>query len=349
MAGDPPEPVPSSLALRVGAPALLVLFSTTLCLGALEAAFRIAEPRPPFRDTSVERKWVLRLAERGYPTTKPEGTFRVLALGDSFTWGLGVQPGDTWVHRLGSRLRDWKRPLDVETINGGVPAWNTQDQLRGLRQSRLTATEPDLVLLAYVLNDPEPDDEASRREMWNSMVPREPEGALGALLSRSRLASLVWARWENRRIRRTIDRYYHDLFDETKPYWEGSRSGLEEMARWTEEHGIGFAAVIFPVFDSPMDDRYPYQDLHEKVRQTLEGLGVPTFDLLEVYEGVEGRRLAVHPFTDSHPNELAHRMAATAIFERFRTDPTWGALISEASETADPAAGSSPVAGPTDG
>jgi hypothetical protein len=51
------------------------------------------------------------------------------------------------------------------------------------------------------------------------------------------------------------------------------------------------------------------------LRDTGESLGVPVLDLLETYWGVDGRRLAVIPFTDAHPSELAHRIASDTILE----------------------------------
>lgn len=38
-------------------------------------------------------------------------------------------------------------------------------------------------------------------------------------------------------------------------------------------------------------------------------------DLLEAYRGVDVYRLALVPYTDAHPNELAHRIAADFILD----------------------------------
>ena len=62
--------------------------------------------------------------------------------------------------------------------------------------------------------------------------------------------------------------------------------------------------------DAPFDDEYPYRAQHEQILATLDELGIPGVDLRPLYDGVETRRLAVTPFTDAHPNELAHRIAA---------------------------------------
>ncbi len=68
--------------------------------------------------------------------------------------------------------------------------------------------------------------------------------------------------------------------------------------------------AVLPAFDSPFDDSYPYRAQHEQILAKLAELGIEAIDLWPLYEGVETRRLAVTPFTDAHPNELAHRIAA---------------------------------------
>jgi YD repeat-containing protein len=72
--------------------------------------------------------------------------------------------------------------------------------------------------------------------------------------------------------------------------------------------------VVFPIFDSQLDWRYKYDDLHELVGQTAAELGIESLDLLAAaFRGLDGRRLALVPFTDGHPSEIAHRLAAQAI------------------------------------
>jgi len=73
--------------------------------------------------------------------------------------------------------------------------------------------------------------------------------------------------------------------------------------------------TVFPVFDSPMDSHYPYADLHAQVREQGELLRIPVLDLFEVFEGMDTRRLAVVPFTNAHPSEIAHRVAADGIVD----------------------------------
>jgi len=90
---------------------------------------------------------------------KAPGMFRVLVVGDSFTFGGQVEEDETFVVRLGHELqkaanRASSEPRQIETINAGVDGWNTANELAWLTSEGLRY-EPDLVVLMfYTGNDP---------------------------------------------------------------------------------------------------------------------------------------------------------------------------------------------------
>jgi hypothetical protein len=143
---------------------------------------------------------------------------------------------------------------------------------------------------------------------------REPSpGSSVWLYSHSILYRTVWERLENTRQRRAFTAVFFQHY--TGKNWERCREGLALFQQYAESVGIPFVLVVFPVFDSQIDESYPYHELHETVATVAGELGIRTFDLRETYRGVDARRLAVTPFTDPHPNELANRLAADAIVE----------------------------------
>ncbi|MCA8949249.1 MAG: SGNH/GDSL hydrolase family protein [Planctomycetes bacterium] len=85
---------------------------------------------------------------------KPPGTFRILVLGDSVSYGTGVNDEVTF-------LRRWEQTLNesgdrhFEVVNTGHPMYDTSQELALFRDEGL-ALDPDLVLLVYVVNDIEP-------------------------------------------------------------------------------------------------------------------------------------------------------------------------------------------------
>lgn len=81
---------------------------------------------------------------------KPDGTFRVLCLGDSFTLGYTCSRDDLFVDGL---ERWWKAEgRNVDVVNAGVQGYSTDQQLRWLELNH-AAFEPDLVLFFPYEND----------------------------------------------------------------------------------------------------------------------------------------------------------------------------------------------------
>jgi lysophospholipase L1-like esterase len=85
------------------------------------------------------------------------------------------------------------------------------------------------------------------------------------------------------------------------------------MARVAERQDAELVLVVFPLFHRL--DRYPFGDIHERLRALAERQGIAFVDLLPTFEGLDERALQTHPVTDFHPNHLAHRRAAEALLE----------------------------------
>ncbi len=80
----------------------------------------------------------------------PPGRTRILALGDSMTFGYYLEEYETWPARLEARLRDAGH--DVEVVNGGSGGWTIRSETLFLEE-RAIALEPDHVLIGFCAND----------------------------------------------------------------------------------------------------------------------------------------------------------------------------------------------------
>lgn len=91
------------------------------------------------------------LGFRGQPITlaKPKGTYRILSLGESTTYGYGVEFNETYSYVLERSLRK-EKPIQV--INGGVRVWSTYQSVRFLDRE-IERLEPDMVLFYHEVND----------------------------------------------------------------------------------------------------------------------------------------------------------------------------------------------------
>lgn len=91
----------------------------------------------------------LRSAEVG---PKRPGELRILAVGESTTFGVRVRDADAYPQRLEAILRETGACPGCRVINAGVPAWSSYQTLRYLTR-RGFALEPDVVLLYHEIND----------------------------------------------------------------------------------------------------------------------------------------------------------------------------------------------------
>jgi hypothetical protein len=135
---------------------------------------------------------------------KPPGTFRVMVLGDSLSFGNLVAYEDTYAARLQQALGDPGGPVEVLLAASG--GWDTAQELAFLEQEGLRY-EPDAVVLGFFYNDYRlpadsarpatlmPEGRVDERPRWLRWVPYRfvyavKRSALVTFL-RNRLANLL--------------------------------------------------------------------------------------------------------------------------------------------------------------
>jgi lysophospholipase L1-like esterase len=89
---------------------------------------------------------------RDYSLDKPPGTFRILVLGDSVTFGHGALSDTTYPFLLEQRLKKWRPDVGWQVWNLGVPGYNTSQELEVLKQVA-PRYQPDLVIVGFYEND----------------------------------------------------------------------------------------------------------------------------------------------------------------------------------------------------
>ena len=84
-------------------------------------------PGAPDGDTVLNRDG---MRDREFPLAKPPGTFRIACIGDSITFGFGIDhPADTYPQRLESLLNSYcgSSSQRFEVLNFGVPGYNLKE------------------------------------------------------------------------------------------------------------------------------------------------------------------------------------------------------------------------------
>lgn len=265
------------------------------------------------------------LRDREYPLVKPPNTFRILAIGDSLTFGAGVTQTETYAKRLeamlNERLRDGDMRFDV--LNAGVPGYNTSQELIHLKEVGLKF-DPDLILVGFNLSDAELGSLGLKDVKSGKWLMRVKEWVKSnfALYSFLRL-----------RLKRLIDLFKSSgsggnsgniggsaviplrlaAKGKASPGWDVCRKSLKDIADIAKVRKTQVVLVIFP-FLIDLDDSYPFRAEHELIASAGREIQLVVVDLLPEFMGVEPSSLWVKP-TDSHPNARGHLIAAEAIYK----------------------------------
>lgn len=83
---------------------------------------------------------------REYSEFPPDGTLRILSIGDSFTYGSQSANNETWQHYLRTNQPNW------EVLNFGVPGYGL-DQSYLLYEQEKQKWHPDVVIIGFFTGD----------------------------------------------------------------------------------------------------------------------------------------------------------------------------------------------------
>ncbi len=291
-----------------------VVLGLAVAVALLETTLRLTDSPPPRLTGVVEEYRVPVDAPHFRETVSPEpdaASFRIWVIGDSFTWGDGIYSPDSWGRRLEYLIESVDRSVDIELSTVSRPGWNTMQELAAVEE-RFDDYDTDLLVLGYCINDAESRRRYGLEDIVEPLVFRPPKGLLVEGLYRaSRLFRVGYERLERARQRRALRRYYREIYE--RPGWQRTREALDGFRELAWNRGVPLVAAVFPVFDQQIDEGYDYRDLHRLVMTELRLRDIPAIDLRHAYRGIDARRLAVDPFADPHPNELAHRIAAQTV------------------------------------
>ncbi len=310
----------------------LILFvgSVSLCFVLLEVVFRLIEPSYP--EGTTYGKLIQNnkdgFRDREFTIPKPKGTYRVLVLGDSFVWGIGLDVGDTFPKQLEARLQKKIQGRTVEVINTAYPGYNTVDELLVLRDKGIKY-EPDMVLLIYFLNDVRYKPELVATTLQTSPNTPSPhkEQVKAGFAFQNKINFRALVEWISHQFKlvaffkprlnmllREIGVFeeqswlvklfqsYHDK----NPGWEASKNALLEISRISKKHQMKFVVAIYP-FLSDLQN-YHGKEAHQTIFQYCQKLDALCIDLLQVFEKNSHLDFWIK-FDDSHPNAKAHRLA----------------------------------------
>lgn len=268
----------------------------------------------------------------------PKRGLRILALGDSFTFGVGAQQEETWPARLGEILR-------AEVLNAGAPGFGVPDAVAWYKRYGVEL-DPDVVVLAVFLandlQDASPDQPKVAVVDGALVVPGETGGLrrwiyynshLFRLLKSSvlegRVRSLLGMRepWAVRELRSEFSLYSAELPGELRRGAEATEQAVTRLSS-----GKRVLAVLIPSL--PQVDPKRWQAVlgqlgldpaqhdprrpNRLFREIFERHGVPVLDLTDTFQKAVGRGERIYYPIDQHLTPAGYELMARTIGEVLR-------------------------------
>ena len=115
-----------------------------------------------YNQGAPRQQWLIETNSLGWRETSTHDTEHtgstLMLLGDSLTYGWGVNESSTLSFLLSQELADSKTRGKWNVLNRSAPGWSTYDQLKYWR-SLENSSFPDAVIINVVMNDfkPEPN------------------------------------------------------------------------------------------------------------------------------------------------------------------------------------------------
>lgn len=351
---------------------LLVGASAGCSLVLIEIMLRLILPGPPFKVYNVDLRGVHQIShipglvyelkpdaqrelkigdhagtyrinsagmrDYSYPFSKVDTVFRIVCLGDSVTFGAGVELDEAY-HKVLEKLLNANRDSSIryEVMNFGVSGYNTAQEVIVLREKALLY-KPDIVLVGFTLNDGSPipaleevlEDQGGhdpgRISLPGKAWLQDNSYLYGVVALRGEQLLLRLGIWKRKRIYGLTAELFENMTEKKQETeaWKRVEVNLRQIVKASNQTD---ATVILLVF--PLQVQMNYDSRRQLLRNlTLEDLrrpqkrlrrfagenGIVYIDLLPSLDSnrTSDRPLFVNDVT-SHPDALGHRIVAEEI------------------------------------
>jgi lysophospholipase L1-like esterase len=236
-------------------------------------------------------------------TARADGVTRIVVVGDSFTYGQGVEREERFTEQVQAGVGP-----DVDILNFGRPGANYEAHLANMLLALETA-QPDIVILQWLYNDVQPAAERRPRP-WHLAGPLhrfiQPYSALYFVANRG------FAQLQRDLGLASSDPDYFDKFaDPEGAPAMAARARLAAVLDAPEATGVPYGILLWP----GMGDRSFASGaaLFDQVLAVCTERDIPCLDLRPALAAAPPEASLMVSVYDGHPNALAHQLAAKAV------------------------------------
>lgn len=243
------------------------------------------------------------LRDREFNKDKEKDEFRLLGLGDSVTFGWGVDQSEIFLERLEEILLA-NNDNKIEVINSGVGGYNTYQEAQYFLRKGIYF-KPDMVMLLFNSNDFEINCGLNERNESHNLIFDSISG-VERLYKETMLAHLIKFKWK-----------YH--WFPTQDTVVSAPKGTHAVAEYLR--GISSVCnelkIPFLVFVFQYDLNLYEKRIMDFVKQVGLENGFTVYSTNEFFSNEEIKKIKVS-VVDSHPNSNGHKLLADGIYSKIK-------------------------------
>ncbi len=268
--------------------------------------------------------------------------YRIILLGDSVTFGMGLPLEDTFAFQLQQLLR--QESQNMEVLNFGVIGYDIIQEVAHLEVQGL-AYFPNLVVVSYVLNDAGLAtinwEHFARGRAWLTRVLLHFELVWFVVARLERWQQAQWLRRQNdpdvfrREYTGQIDPIRTDehalralmqrVPDLYPSHWYGDparigriRYAFRHLRAHAQTQGFSVLVLLIPRLTGDIET-YPHQTAHRIVAMEAQRAGFDYLDLTAAFMSAGMENLKLRARDVVHPNRVGHTIIAQALAGYIRT------------------------------
>jgi hypothetical protein len=255
--------------------------------------------------------------DKDYSFKKPDGVFRILIIGDSQTFGHGIDHvEDTYPKKLESQLNAAAGSKKFEVISFARPGWNSDSHLQYLYKKGL-GYQPDLIMLSLYHNDILPptffDCDSTDLDLVDTS--HFLHSVLNSFAIYNFLKFRINRGLEVSGLKPNYIQCRKQIYNSRG--WDMQRLYLDAIIGTAKKNKIHFMMTVIPVLFRLSDD-YPMRFAHEKLAGFCADRDLQCIDFFE--KGISGSnaRDFIISESDRHLNEKGAELIADVLFDKLR-------------------------------
>ena len=239
---------------------------------------------------------------------------RILALGDSVTFGVGLKYEDTYLSELEEKLLN--EGYNIEIIKAGVSCYEFDQQYAYFFEEGYKYS-PDIVMIGVVLNDVLGTDPEKLQKAMSR--PNEPNFGVEQFFKNNyktyKFIYFLFSGQNIKKVREDDNDYYFEqvykLYDGDA--WERYKSKLMSLNSYLKDNNIKLVLIIFPFTQQFKNSKGYGRTPQAKIVEVSKLNNITVIDLLD-YLDVDYYPTIYLPYDSAHLNAKGNNIAKEIIY-----------------------------------